>query len=87
MTIDTNIIWNQINTVKEGLGSMQKAVNSFTHATVKRRVSTFFEKIELNIANALNKFDSFREIIEEIPSHKRRTKRFFCPKINVIGHF
>jgi ASC-1-like (ASCH) protein len=76
VAINKNIICNHIKTVKEGLGSMPKAVNSLTHATVKRRVSIFFEKILLDIADVLKQFDSFIEIIEEIPTYKRRIKRF-----------
>ena len=56
---------------------MRKAVNSLTHANVKRRASTFFEKMEINLAEVTNEFDSFKEIIDEIPNDRRRTKRFF----------
>ena len=77
MAINTDIVWNHINTVKEGLGSMRKAVNALTHQTIKRRASKFFERIELDIEDVSNEFDSFRELIEEIPSNKQRTKRFF----------
>ena len=77
LAINIDIIGNHINKVKEGLGSMRKAVNSLTHANVKRRASTFFEKMEINLAEVTNEFDSFKEIIDEIPNDRRRTKRFF----------
>ena len=76
MVIDTNLVWNYITKVKEGLGLMRKAVNILPHQDVKRRATTFFEKIELDIDDIVTEFDSFREMIEDIPSNTKRTKRF-----------